>query len=59
MCNQNGLIEKLNQESINYCKILTQQNYIQDKGLQYIQEEALAMSTPMFSNFFINLLTIP
>jgi hypothetical protein len=51
MCNQNGLIEKLNQESINYCKILTQQNYIQYKGSQYIQEEGLAMSTPTLSIF--------
>jgi hypothetical protein len=51
MCNQNGLIEKLNQESINYCKILTQQNYIQYKGSQYIQEKGLAMSTPMLSIF--------
>ena len=38
MCNQNGLIEKFNQESIDYCQMLTQQNYIQYTGLQYIQE---------------------
>jgi hypothetical protein len=33
MCNKNGLIEELNHEIIKRCKILTQQNYFQDKYL--------------------------
>ena len=51
MYNHNGLIEELNQEIIQYCKILTQQNYFQYKDLQYFQEEDLNMGAPESSIF--------